>query len=401
MVHEGSTRDRPLRVLFVDDEPLVVRSLRRALATRSLAWKPFFAESGEEALELTNEGNIDVIVSDMHMPGMDGATLLRRIQERHPEVVRVILSGQTDPKLVFRAVPVAHQFLTKPFDTSLLISSVERALGLRRIIAAPTLRAVIGADNRLPAAPKVYTALTSVLAREDASMPQLVELIERDPEIAARVAQLGASEYFRVPRAVNGLSGIVSYLGIEIVKTLVLAVESVEVLGVPPIEGFSTDVFQTHSMAVAHIGRRMFERGDRAEEAFLAGALHDVGQLVLASRAPALLSKAIAVSLETGVSRETAERSVIGVTHAEAGAYLLGTWGLPLDIVDAVLAHHEAPANPSATLDLRSAIFIANALSRDPDADVASSSSRAPTSELARIEQFRLLAREVASGHHV
>jgi len=96
MVHEGSAGDRPSRVLFVDDEPLVVRSLRRTLATRNLGWQPCFAESGAEALALADDGSIDVIVSDMHMPGMDGASLLRRIQERHPEVVRIILSGQTD-----------------------------------------------------------------------------------------------------------------------------------------------------------------------------------------------------------------------------------------------------------------------------------------------------------------
>jgi HD-like signal output (HDOD) protein/CheY-like chemotaxis protein len=406
MVHEGSAGDRPSRVLFVDDEPLVVRSLRRTLATRKLGWEPCFTESGTQALALVDEGNIDVIVSDMHMPGMDGATLLRRVQERHPEVVRIILSGQTDPKLVFRAVPVAHQFLTKPFDTTLLVATIERALDLRRIIMNPALRAIIGADNRLPAAPKVYTALTRALSREDASLPQIVELIERDPGLAARVAQLGSSSFFRVPRAVSGLSGIVSYLGVDIIKTLVLTVEIVGVFATKTIiPGFSIDAFQTHSVTVAHIARRMLERGDRAEEAFLAGILHDVGRLVLASRCPALLTKAIATSRETGTPLHAAEKAVLGVTHADIGGYLLGTWGLPLEIVDAVLSHHEAEPKPTANLTLSRAVFIANTLAHDPDADVGAPPAGTPgaqvaplSAEVARLEQYRRLAREIAFG---
>jgi putative nucleotidyltransferase with HDIG domain len=392
-------------VLFVDDEPLVVRSLRRTLATRRLAWQPCFAESGAEALGLAEDGSIDVIVSDMHMPGMDGASLLRRIQERHPEVVRIILSGQTDPKLVFRAVPVAHQFLTKPFDTTLLVATIERALDLRRVIVNPALRGIIGSDNRLPATPKVYTALTRVLSREDASLPQIVELIERDPALAARVAQLGSSSFFRVPRAVSGLSGIVSYLGVDIIKTLVLTVEITGVFGTrAPVPGFSIDAFQMHSMTVAHIARRMLERGDRAEEAFLAGVLHDVGRLVLASRCPELFAKAFATSNDAGIPLHAAEKTVFGVSHAEVGGYLLGTWGLPLEIVDAVLSHHERQPNPTANLTVGKAVFMANALAHDPDADLGAPASKAGPpidpvpAEAARLEQYRRLAREIAFG---
>src|ERR1700753_2487721 len=125
MAEEGSTAGRP-RVLFVDDEPLVVRSLKRTLGSRNADWDAAFAESGSEALAIAAQGDIDVIVSDMHMAGMDGATRPRRIQERHPEVIRIILSGQTDPRLVFRAVPVAHQFFNKQLEIGLLFRRIER-----------------------------------------------------------------------------------------------------------------------------------------------------------------------------------------------------------------------------------------------------------------------------------
>lgn len=400
MAQEGPPGDRP-RVLFVDDEPLVIRSLKRTLSTRSLSWDPCFAEAGAEALAITDREPIDVIVSDMHMPSMDGASLLRRIQEKHPEVVRIILSGQTDRRLVFRAVPVAHQFLTKPFDSSLLVASIERALEFRSLVENPELRAVLGADNKLPAAPKTYSALTRILSREDASLPQIVELIERDAALAARVLQLGSSSFFRVPQGVRGLAGIVSYLGVDIIKTLVLTVEIVNVFGAKVKVGdFSVEAFQNHSVHVAHIARRILERGDQAEDAFLAGVLHDVGRLVLVSRRPAMMTEAIATAVRNGTSLHQGELSALGVSHAEVGAYLLGIWGLPLEIVDAVLSHHGVSSGDRVPTSVARAVYLADRLAHDPDVPTESLElgrfGDAPGE--ARLSTYRELAREIVEN---
>jgi HD-like signal output (HDOD) protein/CheY-like chemotaxis protein len=395
-------------VLFVDDEPLVVRSLRRTLASRPLPWESRFAESGEEALSLVSEERIDVVVSDMHMPGMDGAELLRHIQERHPEVVRIVLSGQSDPKLVFRAVPVAHQFLTKPFDTAHLVATIERALELRELVMSPELRKAIGADNpgtvevpRLPAAPRAYTALTRVLASEDASVGQIVELVERDTSLAARVAQLGSSSFFRVPPVVRELSGVVAYLGVDLIKALVLAVEIAQMFTPSQaVAGFSLETHQRHAVRVAHIARRMVDRNDQAEDAFLAGILHDVGRLVLVSRAPASYAAVIEAAKSSEATLLVAERATLGVTHSEVGAYLLGVWGLPLEIVDAVRRHHDEPAVSHADMTIAEAVHLANLLAHDPDAAIDEDEARPAGSEppdAARISHFRELAREICA----
>ena len=389
-------------MLFVDDEPLVVRSLRRTLASRALKWEARFAESGTEALSIAGAEEIDVIVSDMHMPVMDGAELLRRIQDRHPDVVRIVLSGQSDPKLVFRAVPVAHQFLTKPFDSGHLVATIERALELRKLVVNSELRKVIGGDNKLPTTPRTYTALSSVLAKEDTSIGQIVEVIERDPALAARVAQLGSSSFFRVPQSVRGLSGIVAYLGVDVVKTLVLTVEIARVFTPSAaLKGFSIDTFQAHSVSVAHIARRMLERTEQAEDAFLAGILHDVGRLVLVSRVPSAYAAVLESQKKTGSSLLEAEQSVLGVTHASVGTYLLGLWGLPLDIVDAVRLHHGEPSPPSREQTIARAVYLANLLAHDPEAAIADEDGRPDSrdaSAAARIERFRNLAREIVSA---
>ncbi|HEX3593899.1 MAG TPA: response regulator, partial [Polyangiaceae bacterium] len=319
---------------------------------------------------------------------------------RYPDVVRIILSGQSDPKLVFRAVPVAHQSLTKPFEAAKLIESIERALSFRKLVTDPKLRSVFGGDNRLPAAPETYSALTHLLSREDASISDVVSLVQRDTALAARVAQLGSSSFFGVPAGVRGLSGIVSYLGVELMKTLVLTVELTSVFAPTTAPGFSMTAFQSHSLRVAHIAQRMMERGSLGEDAFLAGILHDVGRLVLASRCPGPFAEALAEQKSSGFTLTDAERTVFGVTHAEAGAYLLGIWGLPLDLVDAVLCHHGEPATHSGASPIARVVYLANLLAHDPDAAIDDEeqepASDADAASETCLSQFRKLARKIA-----
>jgi YesN/AraC family two-component response regulator len=80
-------------ILFVDDEPNLIDGLRRMLRSFRQRWNIAFATSGSEALELMSQRPFDVIVSDMRMPGMDGRQLLEEVEKRHPQTVRVVLSG--------------------------------------------------------------------------------------------------------------------------------------------------------------------------------------------------------------------------------------------------------------------------------------------------------------------
>ena len=116
-----------MRILFVDDEPRILDGLRRMLRSRRREWSLHFATSGDEALEQLADLPFDVIISDMRMPRMDGATLLGIVRESFPNVIRIVLTGHTEPEERAHAVPVAHQFLTKPCDPSLLQAAIDRA----------------------------------------------------------------------------------------------------------------------------------------------------------------------------------------------------------------------------------------------------------------------------------
>src|SRR5579862_1975913 len=131
------------RILFVDDERRVLEGLQRMLRPHRSQWHMRFANSGQEALAMLEEGSYDVIVSDMRMPGMDGAQLLETVRERYPGMIRIVLSGHSDVEAALRAVPVAHQFLAKPCDAEKLQAAIDPSSENDPIVADEATRRMI------------------------------------------------------------------------------------------------------------------------------------------------------------------------------------------------------------------------------------------------------------------
>ena len=124
------------RILCVDDEPRVLDGMRRTLG---MNFEVMTAEGGAEALALlTGPERFAVTISDMRMPGMDGATYLERAAEADPDMVRMLLTGQADMQAAVRAVNQGRifRFLTKPCDADVLHRAVEDALDQHRLITA-------------------------------------------------------------------------------------------------------------------------------------------------------------------------------------------------------------------------------------------------------------------------
>ena len=125
-------------VLFVDDEPNVLQGLRRMLRPRREQWEMTFVGSGPEALANMEKYPVDVVVSDMRMPGMDGAQFLTEVMHRYPDAARIILSGQVSQKAVHRALGSTHAYLAKPCDAQLLMATIEQppaSPGLTSLVA--------------------------------------------------------------------------------------------------------------------------------------------------------------------------------------------------------------------------------------------------------------------------
>jgi HD-like signal output (HDOD) protein/CheY-like chemotaxis protein len=355
------------RILFVDDEPNVLEGLRSLLRRQRKEWQMNFVTSGAAALEEMLAAPYDVIVSDMRMPQMDGATLLKKVQQDYPHVVRIVLSGQTEQEVSRRMVHVAHQFMSKPCDGRDLQQSIERACNLQALLEHPALRQAVGQIGQLPIKPSVYSKLVQVLENPNSSMADAAAVIERDIGTSAKILQVVNSAFFGLPQRVGDIKSAVSYLGLEMVKMLSLSVEMRQSqVGIPVIRGFSLDAMMDHGLLAGRIAKRLMQSDRvRAQDAFSGAMLADAGVLVLMSRLPEVFQDIVDKTQASGRPFWEIELEVLGVTHAEIGAYLLGIWGLPYGIVEAV-AHHHGPTRAGSTaLDVTTAVHVAACLAEE------------------------------------
>jgi len=351
------------RILVVDDDSQVLGDLQRALEPLKDQWETSFARSGEEALASLKAAPCDVIISDVSMPGMDGATLLKQVCEKYPTIVRMALSSQREMQSALRTIPVAHQFLVKPCDTHLLRVGIGRATSLSEVLNNKLLTSIVGSVKDLPVMPRTYLALRQKLVEPDVSVKDVVKLVEQDVGISAKILQLVNSAFFGLPREISTLLTAVSYLGIDMVQNMVLSAEVFRVFErTAALPGFSFEEMHQHSQLTAKIAARIPAQGTAHDVAVVAGLLHDVGKLVLATRSPKHFARALAGAKEEKRPLYAVEEELMGVSHAEVGAYLLGIWGLPCPVVEAVAHHHQPRRAPHEVLDAVGAVHIANCL---------------------------------------
>ncbi|HVZ37149.1 MAG TPA: response regulator, partial [Polyangiaceae bacterium] len=350
------------KILFVDDEIGVLQGLERMLFEMAEQWDMHFVDSAEKALHELSGGEFDVIVSDMRMPGMDGATLLAHVHDEYPNVVRVILTGYSELEATLRAMPVAHSFLTKPCKPALLEEVVRRSLDLQNLLDSESLRTVVGSVAGLPVRPEVYTRLTEAIADPHVELGHLARIVSADLSLAAKVLHLTNSAFFGSKRKFVNIEQAVSFIGIRMLRKVVLAAEVFSAFSQKQsLGGLSLEREQRHGLVCAGIARRIAPDPEIGEYAFLAGMVHDIGNLVLASRAPKLMRQLMRQKPGEQASQLT-EIEVTGTTHGRIGAYLLGLWGIEQPIVEAVAFHHEPAVVRSSKFDLPIIVHVADAV---------------------------------------
>jgi HD-like signal output (HDOD) protein/ActR/RegA family two-component response regulator len=355
--------DRP-RILFVDDEPNILQGLRRMLHGVAAAWDLEFALGGEAALAVLQERSFDVVVSDMRMPGMDGAALLARVKAQWPATVRIVLSGYSEHEHVLRSMHEVHQYLRKPFDSEQLKAVIGRSLRLRALLASPRLRAFVGGLSHVPTLPAVYHEVTAAMREDRRSVQEIGELIRKDVGLSAKVLQLVNSAFFGLPRRLVSPGEAAVVLGLETLRALVLGMNVFATVEAGSRSAAQLDELAEHSLRVATLARRCARHLglDRAtiEEAFVAGFLHEVGKLVFMVNAPEQYEQTLRVAQATGAHDWQVEERTFGAGHPVVGAYLLAIWGLPDTLVEALAHVHEPAQAHGAAVGALTALHVAD-----------------------------------------
>jgi HD-like signal output (HDOD) protein len=358
------------RILFVDDEAPVLHALRLRLRPMQGKWDMTFLDSGARAVAELECNSYDVIVSDARMPSMDGAELLRIVSERWPHTVRIVLSGSADLQQTLRLIPLAHQYLSKPCEAQQLENMVERCLGLHELLLEPRLRSLVGRIKRLPPVPATFAKIQQAVAGDDVSVRKVAQLVAADSVTAAKVLQMSNSAFFRLGRPITNIEQAVNYLGFNAVRNLVMSAEVFTKWSRPGIPtAIDPERLQMHAQTIAAITHALTAGTPIHDDALLAALLHDIGYWVLMQECPREIEQVVAAAVAERIPLHEAEYRVVGSSHAEIGAYLLGIWGLPYSVVEAI-AHHHAPQRVTqAGFDVLAALAVASALAPVGDED--------------------------------
>lgn len=357
---------KPVRILFVDDEPNILQGLRRALRPRAGAWEMAYAASAAEALGLLEKQPFDVVASDLQMPGVDGAALLGEVKRRWPTALRIVLSGSSEEGSVMRTVHEAHQYVSKPCDVAVLTKVVDRAMKLRALVTDPALAEFVSGIQHLPSLPDLYGRIHAALQDESLSVHDIGDLITQDVALSTKVLQVVNSAFFALPRRVASPGDAAVVLGIDVLRGIVLGQELFTSMDDELGKAAGMEQLWQHSLRVAG-GTRVLAKSlgsgkHVADTAFLAGIVHEVGRLIFLMNRP---DEYLACKRACEAKPRDAlaiERERLGTLHELACAYLLGTWGLPDDVVTAVAWHRRPGESGVAKVDALCLLHVTDAL---------------------------------------
>jgi len=402
------TPHRP-ELLIVDDDDLVLRALGRLLRPYRDAWTIHLARNGADALAMIERTSPHVVVSDLDMPVLDGATLLSRLRKDRPDVVRIGITGDDTLTSTRRIFTSAHQLIAKPFMGKDFLSKLERAFALSTTLQSEALRRMVARDNQLPTPPGAYMRLSALLTQEDADIADVANLVQESPALVARLMQLTSSAFFGRTRPASNVAEAVMSIGLGQMRALVLHHAIVQMFETQ-VRGYSLEASQRRGLVAATLARQLVTDASLADAAYIAAIVHQVGQLVLASRSPKILEHCIKYAMEHHLTPAEAQHRVLGVTDADVGAYLLGIWGLPQVVVESVALQHRPERIDERQVGVKTAVYLAAKLSANPDVV-----ARAPVKDFEaaidltllgaagaaeRLDEMRSLARTLVGPSH-
>lgn len=348
-------------LLLVDDDEAILQALRMAFA--SSRYRVLTALSGQQGLEMLAQEPVNLVISDLRMPAMDGHQFLKQVRALYPTTMRTILSGFSEDRDVINCLRdgSARMYILKPWNTDKLLSEIDKLLQLGEMFSRRQLLDVFNNLKDLPTMPELYSRLCALI-EDDAGADEISRLVEHDQSVAAKLLQVANSVYYSM--STGSVRQAIVFMGLTNLKTIVLGLTVLKQLD--GIHGgfFSKDVLWDHADRVNRMTHTLFNRclgRPMKDSEATAGLLHDIGRILLlkdfsktyAGVAHSVFQNKDSTFLET-------ERSLMGISHDEVGGFLLNWWSLPQPIVEAAMFHHD-PSNPAILhRDVVAAVHIAD-----------------------------------------
>ena len=357
---------KKITVLFVDDEKKKKDGLRRKLRKKRKVWIMLFAVGGYEAKRCLLKNDVDIIITDMKMPGTSGQELLKYVRNKYPETIRLVLSGYSDKEVLLQSTKLAHQYLSKPIDTKKIENAISRSIKLKKVLKAPQLIKLGSQLKTIPSIPDIYDKIMKEMQKPESSLQKVGKIIETDIGMSAKILQLVNSSFFGSAKHIESPAQAAVMLGLNVLKSLVLSIHLFEQFKQSNISPQLLNKTWNHGMAVGKLAKNIavYLKLDKKniDYSFMAGILHDVGKIIMMSEFPETYNDIIKETKSEHKAITSLENKYFKATHAELGAYVLGIWGLQQPIIEAIIFHHQPNLVENDNLLPLTAVHIANVI---------------------------------------
>lgn len=323
------------KILLVDDEIQILKALSRAFFDTE--YDIYMAQSGEEALEILENTKINLVISDMKMPFMDGYELLSKIKQKYPKTIRIILSGYTEEKTIIKAIikNIAKVYIFKPWNNDDLIHCVEQLFFIENLLNSNNLLVLINNLDSIPTISLNHRNILSLI-ETDEDIKIISDEIEKDLAISTNLLHVANSALYGVKT--GSVKQAVTYLGLQNTKLLITSTSIINSIN-SSNKNSNFEKLWDHSLLTNKILSLIYEKFLKKklpETCLSAGLLHNIGILTMNHE---LTDKYISTD-NICDNLLKLEKEEFGVTHQEVGGYLLSWWELPFPIVEAALFHH-------------------------------------------------------------
>lgn len=344
-------------VMFVDDENFILKSLKRLMKRQE--FNSVYMNSGKEALEYLESNSVDLIVTDIRMPDMDGFELLSIVKEKYPKILRVALSGFTESKTIYKLIEknVAKIYLFKPWDNFELKKNINRILEFEDILTDYKLLELINNIDSLPVLPKLYQDIKRLMDA-DASIEEIGKVVEMDQGISSKVLRLANSAFYG--RKTGNITEAIMGIGFNNLKNMVLASS---IFSGSKTEMEYLDRMWQHAINTNKLTLMIYEKLlDKKMPTIYgsAGLLHDIGKVIL----HLFYSESYTEIVKNADSEDNnlinLELDAYNVTHQEVGAYLMNWWELPHAYVETAMYHHRPSDERVVNYELVAVVHLAN-----------------------------------------
>lgn len=317
-------------IVLLDSDNDALGALVSAMLELKKDWVVHGINTGEQALKLASQENIDVIITETKLGDTTGYDLLHEVQKAHENIIRFTLTADFESEIILESARVNHRFIAKPVTPAQLIANIEGSLELRDLLAQKPLLVMANNIKSIPALPAVYNEMMQELASSHSSLLRVGDIIESDTGLTITVLKIVNSAFYGLNQRVESVGQAVALLGVHLIKNITLTAKVFSKfegsqISLKRLTELNEQAMMTGALANQFARYAKLSKGI-VNHCHLTGMLCNVGELIATTK----------------LEGDDAEH--MQITSSLIGAYVLRSWTMPDAIIEAIALQHEPPS---------------------------------------------------------